>query len=90
MSKSEIRRKHIADAIQLRRRSHPASHTYKEGPSGRANGRAMHNAYMERYEGPHVSLPEEDKDEGQPGGVGRTPGSAGPGLAHVLVHLEEK
>ena len=76
MSKSGIRRKHVADAIQLRRISHPASPTYKEDPSGRTNGRATHNAYKERYEGPPVSLPEEDKDEGLPGEVGRTwPGS---------------
>ena len=55
MSKSGIRRKHIADAIQLRRISHLASPTYKEGPSGRANERATHNAYKERYQGPHLS-----------------------------------
>ena len=45
---------------------------------------------MERYEGPHVSLPEEDKDEGQPGGVGRTPGSAELGQEYVQVHLVEE
>ena len=45
MSKSGIRWKHVADTIQLRRISHPVSPTYKEGPSGRANGRATHNAY---------------------------------------------
>ena len=90
MSRSEIRRKHAADAIQLRRISRPASPTYKEGPSGRANGHATHNAYKERYEGPPVSLPEEDKDEGLPGGVGRPLGSAEPGLAPVQVHFEEE
>ena len=31
----------------------------------------MHNAYKERYKGPHVSLPEEDKHGWPPGGVGR-------------------
>ena len=72
MSKSGIRRKHAADATQLHRRSHPASPTYKEGPPGIANGRATHNAHKERHKGPPVSLPEEDKDEGLPGGVGRT------------------
>ena len=90
MSWSGIRRKQAADAIQLRRISRPASPTYKEGPSGRANGRVTHNAYKERYEGPPVSLLEEDKDEGLPGGVGRTPGSAEPGLAPVQVHFEEE
>ena len=90
MSRGKIRRKHATDATQLRRRSHPASPTYKEGPPGRANGRAMYNAHKERYEGPHVSLPEEDKDEGLPGGVGRHPGSAEPGLAPIQVHLEEE
>ena len=90
MSKSRIRRKHTADATQLCRRLHPASPTYKEGPSGRANGCATHNAHKERYEGPPVSLPEEDKDEGLPGGIGRTQGSAEPGLAPIQVHFEEE
>ena len=73
MSKSGIRRKHAADATQLRRISHPASPTYKEGPPGRANGRTTYNAHKERYEGPPNSLPEEDEDEGHQRGVGRTP-----------------
>jgi len=73
MSKSEIRGKHAADATQLCRRSHPASHTYKEGPSGRANGRATHNAYKERYQSPHVSLLEKNKDERRPAEPGRPP-----------------
>ena len=89
MSKSGIRRKHAADAIQLRRISRPASPTYKEGPSGRANRRAMHNAYKERYQGPPVSLPEKDKDKRRPGGAGRPPGSAEPGRPPVQVHFEE-
>ena len=90
MSKSGIRRKHVADTIQLRRISHPASPTYKEGPSGRANGCATHNAYKERYQGPHVSLPEKDKDDRRPGGAGRPPGSAEPGRPPVQVHFEEE
>ena len=90
MSKSGIRRKHAADAIQLRRISHPASPTYKEGPSGRANGRTTHNAYKEIYQGPHVSLPEKDKDERWPGGAGRPPGSAEPGRPPVQVHFMEE
>ena len=88
MSRSGIRRKHAADAIQLRRISLPASPTYKEGPSGRANGRATHNAYKKRYRGPHVSLPEKDKDERRPGGAGRPLGSAEPGRPPVQVHFE--
>ena len=28
----------------------------------------MYNAHKEIYEGPHVSLPEEDEDEGRQGG----------------------
>ena len=79
MSKGRIRRKHAADAIQLHRISRPASPTYKEGPSSRANGRATHNTYKERYQGPHVSLPEKDKDERRPGGVGRTWPASRPG-----------
>ena len=90
MSKNRIRRKHVADATQLRRRSHPASPTYKEGPSGRANGRATHNAYKERYQDPHVSLPKKDKDERRPGGAGRPPGSAEPGWPPVQLHFEEE
>ena len=70
MSRSGIRQKHAADAIQLRRISRLASPTYKEGPSGRANGRATHNAYKERYQGPQVSLPEKVKDERWSGGAG--------------------
>ena len=90
MSKSGIRRKHAADAIQLRRISHPASPTYKEGPSGRANGCTANNTYKERYQGPHVSLPAKDKDERRPGGAGRPLGSAEPGRPPVQVHFEEE
>ena len=90
MSKSGIRRKHAADTTQLRRRSHPASHIYKEGPSGRANGRATHNSHKERDKGPHVSLPEEDNDEERQGGVDGPLGSAEPGLKSVQVHFKEE
>ena len=90
MSMSKIRRKHAADATQLCRRSHLASPTYKKGPPSRANGHATHNAHKERYKGPLVSLPEEDRDEGLPSGVGRPLGSAEPGLAPVQVHFEEE
>ena len=90
MSRSGIRRKHTADTIQLHRISHPASPIYKEGPSSRANGRAMHNAYKERYQGPHVSLPEKNKDERHPDGDGRPPGSAEPDRPPVQVHFEEE
>ena len=90
MSWSGIRRKHAADAIQLRRISHPASSTYKEGPSGRANGRATHNAYKERYQGPHVNLLVKDKDARRPGGAGRPPGSVEPGRPPAQVHFEEE
>ena len=74
---------------KLRRISHPASPTYKEGPSGRANGHTTHNAYKEIYQGPHVSMPEKDKDERRSGGAGRPPGSAEPGRPPVQVHFEE-
>ena len=90
MSKSGIRRKHAADAIQLRRISNRASPTYKEGPSGRANGRATNNAYKERYQSPHVSLPEKDEDERWPGGGSRPPGSAESGRPPVQVRFEEE
>ena len=90
MSRSGIRRKHVADAIQLHRISHPASPTYKEGPSSRANRRATHNAYKERYQGPHVSLPAKDKDERRPGGACRPLGSVEPGRPPVQVHFKEE
>ena len=89
MSKNRIRRKHVADATQLRRRSHPASPTYKEGPPGSANRCSTHNANKERHKGPPVSLLEEDKDEGH-WGVGRTLGLAEPALPPIQVHLEEE
>ena len=89
MSRSEIRRKHAADTTQLRRRSHPVSPTYKEGPPDRANGRATHNTHKERYEGPPISLPEEDEEEGRQG-VGQTLGSVEPALPPVQVHFEEE
>ena len=90
MSRSRIRQKQAADAIQLCRISRPASPTYKEGPSGRENGRATHNTYKERHQGPHVSLTEKDKDERRPGGAGRPLGSAEPGRPPVQVHFEEE
>ena len=46
------------------------SHTYKEGPPGRANGGTMEDAQKDKVEGPPVSLPEGDKDEGTLGVVG--------------------
>ena len=90
MSKSRIRLKHAADAVQLHRILHPASLPYKEGLSGRANGCATHNAYKERYQGPHVSLLEKDEDERRSGGVGRPPGSAELGRPPIQVHFEEE
>ena len=69
------------------------SHTYKEGPLGRANGRATHNAHKERHKGPPVSLPKEDEDEGRQGRVGRTYPASRPGAlrggvaAKSLDHL---
>jgi len=64
MSKSEIRGKHDEDAMQLRRRSRSVSHPYKEGRPSRANVGAKEDAHHGQHQGPHVSLPEKDKDEG--------------------------
>jgi len=72
MSKSGIRQKQDESATQVHRRSHLASHPYKEGPPGRVNGGAMEDAQKDKVEGPPVSRPEEDKDEGTLGGVDRT------------------
>ena len=46
--------------------------TYKEGPHLRANGGTKANAPRDLDKGPHVRLPEEDRDELLPGGFGRT------------------
>ena len=72
MSKSEIRRKHDEDTTQLRRRSQPVSHPYKEGPHVRANGGTKVNALRDLDKGPQIRLSEVDKDELLPGGVGRS------------------
>ena len=66
------------------------SHPYKEGPLGRANGRATQDAQEDKVQGPPVSLLEEDTPGGVPPGVGRTPGSAEPGLVPIQVHFEEE
>ena len=55
MSKSEIRRKHDEDTTQLRRRSQPVSHPYKEGSLVRANGGAREDALVDKDEDPRVS-----------------------------------
>ena len=62
--------------------------TYKEGPQVRANGGTKANAPRDLDKGPHVKLPEEDRDELLPGGVGRTQGSAEPGQQPVRVHFD--
>ena len=62
--------------------------TYKEGPQVRANGGTKANAPPDLDKGPHVRLPEEDRDELLPGGVGRTPGSAEPGQHPVQMHID--
>src|SRR6185503_15967534 len=53
--------------------------TQKEGPQVRANWGTKANAPRDLDKGPHVRLPEEDKDELLPGGVGRTWPAARPG-----------
>ena len=61
MRKSEIRGKHDEDATQLSRRSHPASHPYKEGPLDRANGGAKEDALVDKDEDPRVSQHAKDR-----------------------------
>ena len=76
MSKSGIRRKHAADAIQLRRISHPASHPYKEGPHVRGNGASMQDALEDKDKIQRINHSAKDQAKGLPGGVGRPwPGS---------------
>ena len=61
--------------------------TYKEGPQVRANGGTKENAPRDLDKGPHVRLPEEDKDKLLPGWVGRTQGSAEPSQHPVQMHF---
>ena len=49
------------------------------GPHVRANLGTKANAPRDFVMGPQIKLPEEDKDEQLPGGVGRTQGSVEPG-----------
>ena len=90
MSKSEIRGKHDAGATKLRRESLPASHSYKRDPPGRANGGATQYAYMERVQGPHVSVPKEDAPGGVPPRVGRTWMASRPGASRGGVAANVK
>src|SRR6185437_2419767 len=90
MSRSRIRRKHVADAIQLRRILHPASHTYKEGPHVRGNGASMQDAPEDKDKDQRIYHRAEDQAERLPSGVGRPPGSAEPGLVPIQVHFEEE
>ena len=76
MSKSEIRRKHAADAMQLHRRSYPASHPYKEGPPVRGNGASMQDALEDKDKIPRINHLAKDQLERLTGGVGRPLGSA--------------
>jgi len=89
MSKSEIRRKHDEDTMQLRRRSQPMSHPYKEGPLDRVNEGATEDARADKDKDPRVSQHAKDKDERLTGGAGRPLGSAAPGLHPVQVHFGE-
>ena len=90
MSRSRIRRKHTADAIQLRRILHPASHPYKEGPHVRGNGASTQDAPEDKDKDQRIYHPAEDHHEWLAGGVSRPLGSAEPGLQCVQVHLGEE
>ena len=90
MSKIEIRGKHDEDATQLRRRSHPASHPYKEGPPDRANGGSTEDAREDKDKDPRVSQHAKDKIKWLTGGVDRPLGSAEPGLDPIQVHFGEE
>ena len=79
MSKSGIRQKYTADAIQLRRILHLVSHPYKEGPHVRANGGAKEFALVDKDEDPRVSQHAKDRIKWLIGGVGRTWPATRPG-----------
>ena len=66
MSKSKITRKQAADAVQLRRISHPASHPYKEGPHVRGNGTSTQNALDDKDKIQRMNHPAEDQAEKMP------------------------
>ena len=90
MSKSGIRLKHTADAVQLHIISHPASHPYKEGPHVRGNGASTQDALEDKDKIQRINHPAKDQHERLTGGVGRPLGSAEPGMQRVQVHLEEE
>ena len=83
MSRSGIRRKHTADAIQLNRKLHPVSHPYKEGPHVRGNGASPQDALEDKDKIQRINHSAKDQAEGLPGGFGRPRGSAEPGLVPV-------
>ena len=91
MSRSGIRRKHAADAIQLRRISHPASHPYKEGPHVRGNGASTQDALEDKDKIQRINHSAKDQAKGLQGGVGRTwpgsrPGALRGGVAAKAPH----
>ena len=69
--KSKIRRKHTADAVQLRRILHPVSHPYKEGPHVRGNGASTQDAPKDKDKDQIIYHPAEDQSERLPGGFGQ-------------------
>ena len=84
MSRSGIRRKHAADAVQLHRISHPASHPYKMAHMSEATGspRKMHQRIRIRS---NESAPQQRI---RPRGF--QVGAAEPGLVPIQVHFEEE
>ena len=90
MSRSEIRRKYTADAVQLHRISHPASHPYKEGPHVKGNGASTQDALEDKDKIQRINHSAKDQHKWLTGGVGRPLGSAEPGLQCVHVHLREE
>ena len=84
MRQSGIILKHAADAVQLRRISHLASHPYKEGPHVRGNGVSTQDALEDKDKIQRINHPAEDQAEGLPGGrtwPARRPGAFRGGVA---------
>ena len=81
-----IRQKQTQDAMEMHRKSNPASHLQR-GPTrqSKPTNKAPSPTYTE--EDPPASHPAKDDGERQYQGVGRPPGSAEPGLAPVQVRL---
>ena len=78
-----IRQKHTKDATQMHRISNPTSHLQR-GPTRPSKSTYKGPAPTYTNKDPPVSHLDKDGGQRRPSGVGRTTGSAEPGLAPVV------